>query len=246
MEKVPLLKMDHVNKWFEEVHAVNNVDFEVYPGETILLVGDNGAGKSTLIKMIAGIHQPTSGNVYFDGKKVKINSVEKARKLGIETVYQERAIVGSLSVAKNVFLGREPTKAYGPIKVVDTKRMREQSAKAVNGELGLNIASMDQEARFCSGGEQQGIAIARALLFKSKLVILDEPTNALSLAGVRQVKEFIGELKKKGIAAIVITHSLSIMYGVCDRVVAFSHGSKVLDKPRSELPLQQIEALLLE
>lgn len=246
MEKVPLLKMEHVNKWFEEVHAVNNIDFEVYPGEIILLVGDNGAGKSTLIKMIAGIHQPTSGTIYFEGKKVKIGSVEAARKLGIETVYQERAIVGSLSVAKNVFLGREPTKAFGPVKVVDNKRMREKSAEAVNGELGLNIASMDQEARFCSGGEQQGIAIARALLFKSKLVILDEPTNALSLAGVRQVQKFIGELKKKGVAAIVISHSLSSMYGVCDRVAAFSQGSKVLDKPRSELPLQQIETLLLE
>lgn len=246
MEKVPLLKMEHINKWFEEVHAVNNVDFEVYPSETILVVGDNGAGKSTLIKMIAGIHQPTSGNIYFEDKKVKIGSVEAARKLGIETVYQERAIVGCLSVAKNVFLGREPTKSFGPIKAVDSNRMREQSAVAVNGELGLNIASMDQEARFCSGGEQQGIAIARALLFKSKLVILDEPTNALSLAGVRQVQKFIGELKKKGIAAIVITHSLSSMYGVCDRIVAFSRGVKVLDKPRSELPLQQIEALLLE
>jgi simple sugar transport system ATP-binding protein len=246
MEKVPLLKMERINKWFEEVNAVNNVNFEVYPGETILLVGDNGAGKSTLIKMIAGIHQPTSGSIYFEGKKVKIGSVEVARKLGIETVYQERAIVGNLSVAKNVFLGREPVKSFGPVKIVDSKSMKKQSEQAVNGELGLNITSMDQEARFCSGGEQQGIAIARALLFKSKMVILDEPTNALALAGVRQVQNFIGQLRKNGIAAIVITHSLSSMYGVCDRVVAFSHGNKVLDNPRSELPLQQIEALLLE
>jgi simple sugar transport system ATP-binding protein len=246
LAKDPLLKMEKINKWFESIQAVNDVDFEVYPGETVLLVGDNGAGKSTLIKMLSGYHQPTSGEIYFEGQKVIITSVECARKLGIETVYQERAIVGSSSVAKNVFLGREPTRAFGPIKIVDSKLMKEKSFSAVNEGLGLNISSMDQEARFCSGGEQQGIAIARALLFKYKLVILDEPTNALSVSGVRQVQEFIKELGKKGIASIIITHSLSCIYPICDRIVALSRGSKILDKAKSEISLQELENTLLD
>ncbi|MCW4017934.1 MAG: ATP-binding cassette domain-containing protein [Candidatus Bathyarchaeota archaeon] len=246
MESTPLLRMEKIHKWFEEVHAVNDVDFEIHRGETVLLVGDNGAGKSTLIKIISGIHQPTSGKIYFEGKKVKINSVNQARKLGIETVYQERAIVGSISVARNVFLGREPQRSFGLAKIVDSKLMKEKSFEAVNKGLGLNISSMDQEARFCSGGEQQGIAIARAFLFKSKLVILDEPTNALSMAGVKQVQKFIKELGKKGIASIIITHSLSSMFPVSDRIVIFSRGSKILDKPKSEASLENVECLLLD
>ncbi len=238
--------MEKINKWFEKVHAVSDVDFEINHGETVLMVGDNGAGKSTLIKMIAGIHQPSSGNIYFEGKKTTINSVEHARKLGIETVYQERAIIGSISVSKNVFLGREPTRFLGPLKIVDSKLMKEKSRDAVNGGLGLNISSMDQEARFCSGGEQQGIAIARAFLFKYKLVVLDEPTNALSISGVRQVQEFIRELGRKGIASIIITHTLSCIYPVSDRIVVLSRGSKIIDTQRSEMSLEKLESILLD
>jgi simple sugar transport system ATP-binding protein len=242
----PLLRTEKIDKWFEKVHAVKEVDFEIYPGETVLIIGDNGAGKSTFIKMLSGVFQPTKGKIFFEGKEVKISSVNDARKLGIETVYQERAIVGTISVAKNIFLGREPGWSLGPIKIVNSKLMKTKAAEAVQGELGLKISSMDQEARFCSGGEQQGIAIARSLLFRNKLVILDEPTTALSVAGIKQVQEFIKELGKKGIASIIISHSLSSLYPVCDRIVVLSRGKKISEKIKDDTSLDELEKLCME
>jgi simple sugar transport system ATP-binding protein len=242
----PLLRTKKIDKWFEKVHAVREVDFEIYPGEIVLLIGDNGAGKSTLIKMLAGVFQSTHGKIFFEGKEAKISSVDDARKLGIETVYQERAIVGSISVAKNIFLGREPGWTFGPLRIVNSNLMKKMAAKAVQEELGLRISSMDQEARFCSGGEQQGIAIARSILFKNKLVILDEPTTALSIAGIREVQDFIKEMGKKGIAVIVISHSLASIYPVCDRIVVLSRGKKIFDKSKNETSLNECERLCLE
>lgn len=243
MRKKPLLKLEKIHKWFEKIHAINDVSLEFYPGEIVGLIGDNGAGKSTLIKMLSGIYKPTKGKIYFKGKEVNLNSVNDARKLGIETVYQERAIVGSISVAKNIFLAREPSRSLGPIKIVHSELMKKGALVAVK-RLGLNIPSIDQEARFCSGGEQQGIAIARSLLFKHKLVILDEPTTSLSIAGIKQVQEYIRELKKDGIASIVISHSLSYIYPVCDRIVVISRGRKILDKHKSSISLDECEKVI--
>lgn len=245
VERKPLIKTENLHKWFENVHAVDGVDMEICPGEIVGLIGDNGAGKSTLIKMLAGVYKPTSGKIYFEGKEVKISSVKHARKLGIETVYQERAIVDSSSVAKNIFLGREPIKFWRPLHIVDMNKMREESEKAVK-RLGLNISSMDLEARFCSGGELQGIAIVRSMLSRAKLVILDEPTTALAVKGVREVNKYIKQLKKEKIACIIISHSIQSVIAIADRVIIISKGKKILDTNKKNLTVKEVENILLK
>lgn len=244
MGKQPIIKMEHIHKFFEKVHALNDVNFEIHPGEVIGLVGDNGAGKSTLIKILSGIHPPTEGKIYFKGKEVKLPSVGAARKIGIETVYQEQAVIGNLSVTKNVFLARELTKSLGPIKYADKKRMEAKTEKLMKN-LRLNIASMSQEARFCSGGERQGIAIARAMHFKAKVIILDEPTTALSVKGVKQVLKFIKQLKKEGIPAILIAHAVHHIYPVSDRFVVLSKGKKIADIRKRDISQDKLNKILM-
>jgi simple sugar transport system ATP-binding protein len=192
------LKMENIHKFYGSVHALKGVDFEVgsneivglvgdKSNEIVGLVGDNGAGKSTLVGLIAGSLSKSEGKIFVKGKETDIPSVKSARDLGIETVYQDQAVVETLSVAKNIFLGRELLRP-GLFKLLDMKKM-EKEAEESTKSLGLDIASPDQEVRFCSGGERQGVAISRAMYFKAELVILDEPTAALSVVGVRKVLE---------------------------------------------------------
>src|SRR6056297_2794510 len=186
MSEEPILQMHNVHKWFGNIHAVAGVDVTIDHDEVVGLVGDNGAGKSRLIKMISGVLKPTEGEIFINGEKVNISSVDKARDLGIETVHQTQAVAEDRSVADNIFLGRELVTNFGPLKVLDRKQMRAISERLTQ-ELGLDIPSPDHEVRFCSGGERQGVAIARAMYFKARLVILDEPTTALSVRGRDQV-----------------------------------------------------------
>ena len=206
-----LLQIEGIHKWYGKVHALKGLNLDVRAGEVVALIGDNGAGKSTLIKIISGVVPPSEGKIYFKGEEVNIDSVSTARKLGIEAVHQDRTIIGDLDVTKNIFLTREETKSFGPFKILDHRKMREV-AKTLTENMGLKISSPDQEVRFCSGGERQGIAIARAMHFKSKLVILDEPTTALSVKGVEKVLNFVNHLKEENIGVIYITHSLRSGY----------------------------------
>jgi simple sugar transport system ATP-binding protein len=238
--------MVNIHKYFERVHALKGVDFSVYKGEVVGLVGDNGAGKSTLIKILAGVIPKDEGEIYWEGKKVEIRSVKDARNLGIETVFQEQALVDVFTLSQNVFLGRELTKTYGPIKVVDYRKMDEETRWLLR-RLNLRIAeSPRRELRFCSGGEKQGVAISRAMYFQAKLIILDEPTRGLSVAGVEQVLDFVSQLKKEGIACIFITHNFQHVYPVADRFVLLSRGVKVLDEPKSSLSIEKLEARVIE
>jgi len=243
-ERPPLVRMEKVNKWFGSIHALCDVDFEVYEGEVVGLVGDNGAGKSTLIKILAGVYPRDSGKIYWEGKEVEINSVSDSRKLGIEAVFQEQALVGCLSVGENVFLGREPLKAVLGMKIVDYPQIWREAQQAVR-RLGLDIP-VRKEVGFCSGGQQQGVAIARAMYFKSKLLILDEPERALSVAAKRVLQDFVRKLKEENIACIYITHDFHQVFPVADRIVIIDQGRKVLDVPKSSITMEELEEFILQ
>lgn len=218
----PLVRVENVQKWYGSVHALKGVDFSVVAGECVALIGDNGAGKSTLVQIIAGFIPMNEGAIYWKGKRVNISSVRDARKLGIETVYQTQAIVPQLTVAQNIFLGREEVRSYGPLRFIDEGRMRDEASEILNG-LRLSLPP-DREVEFCSGGERQGVAIARAMQFRAELIIFDEPTTALSVSGVQRVLNFIKDLKERGVSSIFISHNLRHLLQVADRFSIMSKG----------------------
>lgn len=237
-----LLKMVGIHKWFGRVHALRGVDFAVKKGEVVGLVGDNGAGKSTLIKVASGYHRADDGQIFFDGEEVNINSTKDARALGVETVYQEQALAPHLSIARNIFMGREPSTTLG---FMDRRSMNTESMEAL-ASMGLRLRSPGTPVSTLSGGERQGVAIARALHFKAKLVILDEPTIALSVKEVREVLEFVRGLKDKGIAVIFITHALHHVYSVADRIVILAHGKALADIPTKDTTVDDLSDIIVK
>lgn len=243
--KSELLEMRNIHKYFGSVKALKGVNVKVSSKEIVGLVGDNGAGKSTLIKILTGVLPQTKGEIYWKGEKVKISSVEDSRKLGIETVYQDQAVIGTKSVTENVFLGREVTRSFGPINILDKNKMREKSREAIE-RLGLNLPSVDQEVRFCSGGERQGVAIARALIFDAELVILDEPTTALSARGSEKVLDFVRQIKKAGTSCIFITHNLDRVHSVADRFIVLDRGEKIADVGRDKTSVDELKEMQLK
>lgn len=239
-----ILSVRGIVKSFGSVRALQGVDLEVNPGEVVGLVGDNGAGKSTLIKVLSGFLQPDRGSIWFDGSARHLSSPSTARSLGIETVYQEQSVADDLTVARNLFLGRELRRRVGPFWVLDHRAMRNEASEMMES-LRFRVDA-DQEVRYCSGGERQGIAIARAIHANAKLVILDEPTNALGVVAVARVLGLITELRDRGIACILVSHNIRHIVDVSDRAVMFVHGSKVLDVPIGETGVQQLVDLLNE
>lgn len=237
----PLLEMAGVHKYFGRVHVLRGVDFAVQPGEVIGLCGDNGAGKSTLIKVISGYHTAEQGQIRWLGKEIRLRSPHDARTLGIETVYQEQALAPHLSIARNIFMGREPTTALG---LMDQKKMAEQSMAAL-ASLGLKLRSSDTPVATLSGGQRQGVAIARVIHFKAKLVILDEPTIALAVKEVREVLEFVRHLKSEGVAVIFITHTLHHVFDVADRIVVMAHGTKLADIRTADTDVDRLSDIIV-
>lgn len=219
-----LLSMVNIHKSFGEVNVLNGVDFTVGHNEIVGLVGDNGAGKSTLIKIITGVHPPTSGEVYFKGERITMLSVKRSRELGIETVYQERALADQQTLWRNTFAGRELTHGFGFLKVKDQK---EETEKLLREHIGFTSKAIttDSMVLSLSGGEKQGIAIGRALYFEADLIILDEPTMGLSLSETRRVLDFVHGIKEKGKSAIFITHNIYYVYPVADRFVILDRGN---------------------
>jgi simple sugar transport system ATP-binding protein len=237
-----LVRMVGIHKWFGRVYALRGVDFEVRRGETVGLIGDNGAGKSTLIKILSGYHQADQGDIYFEGQKVKIRSPRDARNLGIETVYQEQALAPNLSISRNIFMGREPVRRLG---IMDKKVMDEESMKAL-ANLGLRLLSPDLPVITLSGGERQGVAIARALHFKAKLVILDEPTVALSVKEVEEVLEFVRQLQREKVSVVFITHNLYHAFDIAERFVIMARGLKMADVKKEDTSPQGLSELVLK
>jgi simple sugar transport system ATP-binding protein len=235
-----LVEMRNIHKWYKKVHAVDGVSLSINKGEVVGLLGDNGAGKTTLIKVLSGYHCPDDGEIFFEGEKVRINSPSLANALGIETVYQEQALVDSMSVARNFYMGREPVKWAG---FLDKQKMNECMTSL--SAMGLSIKSPDILVRNLSGGEKQGTAIGRAMHFKAKLVILDEPTRALAVREVGRILDFVKGLKESNIAVIFITHTLHHVYSVADRFLIMSKGKIVKDIKRGEASLDEITEVLM-
>jgi simple sugar transport system ATP-binding protein len=236
----PTIRLQNVSKSFGEVQSLQNINFEVYPGEVVGLLGDNGAGKSTLIKIITGYHQPDpGGEIYFHGKKVERLTVQKARDLGVETVYQEKALADQQSVWRNIFMGREVSNRFG---LLDVRKMRSETQRLMTEHMGFTSKAVNPETpvRTMSGGERQGIAITRALYFEAELIILDEPTMALSLSETKKVLDFIASIPKAGKAGIFIDHNIFHVYPVVDRIVVLDRGMIAGQFKKSDVTLDEL------
>ncbi|MBE9474762.1 MAG: sugar ABC transporter ATP-binding protein [Chloroflexi bacterium] len=217
------VELRNVSKTFGEVKALQNVDFILGENEVVGLLGDNGAGKSTLIKIITGYYQPDEGEMYLNGQKVDDLTVPKARKMGIETVYQERALAELQTLWRNIFLGRELINRAGFLKI---KEMKQETHRLMVQSMGFTSAAVspDSPIRTFSGGEKQGVAIVRALYFDADIIILDEPTMGLSLKETRRLLDFVRGIKEVGKAAVFIDHNIFHVYSVADRVVVIDRG----------------------
>lgn len=217
------VELRNVSKTFGEVQALQDVDFILGENEVVGLLGDNGAGKSTLIKIITGYYQPDEGEMYLNGEKVEDFSVPKARDMGIETVYQERALAELQTLWRNIFLGRELINRAGILKI---KEMKQETHRLMVQSMGFTSAAVspDSPIRTFSGGEKQGVAIVRALYFDADIIILDEPTMGLSLKETRRLIEFVRGIKEAGKAAVFIDHNIFHVYSVADRVVVIDRG----------------------
>src|SRR5512136_2593761 len=217
------LELKHVSKSFGEVKALEDVNFHLGRNEVVGLLGDNGAGKSTLIKIITGYYQPTTGEIFFNGVKVDHLSVPKARELGVETVYQERALAELQTLWRNIFLGREMCNSMG---FLDIQKMKDETHRLMTQSMGFTSHAINPDSRVgkYSGGEKQGVAIVRALFFDAEIIILDEPTMGLSLKETAKLVSFVRDIRNAGKSAVFIDHNILHVYNVADRVVVIDRG----------------------
>jgi len=235
-DRQPLLELKGISKHFGAVQALTGADFEVYAGEVVALVGDNGAGKSTLVKTVAGVHAPDSGSICFQGQEVKIHSPSDATRLGIETVYQDLALCDNLDVVQNMFLGRERvrqiiSRILEPLAELEM----EVWAQELLSSLGVTtIANVRSRVAALSGGQRQSIAISKAVMWNSKVVLLDEPTAALGVAQTQHVLDLIRRLRDRGLGCVVISHNLHEVFNVADRIAVLRLGRRVATFIRSE------------
>ncbi|GGQ37933.1 MULTISPECIES: ATP-binding cassette domain-containing protein [Actinomadura] len=236
----PVLRLTGLNKSFGPVHVLHDVDFSVRLGEVMALVGDNGAGKSTLIKCIAGIHPIDSGQIEFEGKPVTVDGPRTASALGIEVVYQDLALADNLDIVQNMFLGRERRKGI----VLDEPSMEEAARETLARLSVRTVKSVRQQVASLSGGQRQTVAIAKAALWESKVVILDEPTAALGVAQTRQVLDLVRRLADTGHAVVLISHNMNDVFEVADRISALYLGRVAADVATSEVTHGQVVELI--
>lgn len=236
------LELRDVSKNFGAIQALRNVSLTIGSGEVVGLMGDNGAGKSTLVKIIAGNFRPSAGEVLIDNQRVEFHKPVDAQREGIEIVYQELALCDNLTAASNVFLGRELSTRIGPMKVVDYRAMFRRSAELF-GELKSETRPRDL-VRKMSGGQRQAVAIARTLLTKAKIVLMDEPTAAISVRQVSEVLNLIKRLRDQGISIILISHRMPDVFAVADRIAVLRRGQKVADKPVSQSSPEEVTGLI--
>lgn len=235
----PILELADVSKRFGSVIALRDVSLQVRPGSVTCVLGDNGAGKSTLIKTLSGVHQPSSGAYRFEGADVSLGSPRDALALGIATVYQDLATVPLMSVWRNFFLGSEPTSGVGPLRRIDVKKAKEVAREELL-RMGIDIRDVDQPVGTLSGGERQAVAIARAVYFGAKVLILDEPTSALGVKQSGVVLKYIVQAKERGVAVIFITHNPHHAYLVGDRFFLLNRGRMIEHWERSEVDLDEL------
>jgi simple sugar transport system ATP-binding protein len=240
-----LIRCEGLEKWYGSVQALKDVDFHAERAEVVGLVGDNGAGKSTLIKLLSGAHQPDAGRIFIEGREVHLASPSVAMSLGIETIYQSAAMVPQMSVARNIFIGREPLRvSIGGIGLMDRRRMAEQAIRSMTN-IDLRARSPETPVDELSGGQRQGVAIARAMFFKSKVLILDEPTNHLSIKETNKVLDHVASLREQGITSIFISHNLHHVYPIADRIVAMARGEKIADLRKTDTSIEALTDLIV-
>jgi simple sugar transport system ATP-binding protein len=239
---MPLLHLQSVSKHFGAIEALRGIDLAMEPGEVLGLMGDNGAGKSTLVKIIAGNFPPSSGRVILDGEDVSFEGPADARAHGVEVVYQDLALADNLSAAANVFLGRELTRRVGPFRMLDHASMNARATELF-AELKSETRARDK-VRQMSGGQRQAVAIARTRLAKAKLILMDEPTAAISVRQVAEVLDLIRRLRDGGIAVILISHRMPDVFSVADRVAVLRRGQKVADKAVNRSSPEEVTALI--
>jgi simple sugar transport system ATP-binding protein len=242
--ETPIISVRNLHKWYSGVHALKGVSLDVMPGQALGLVGDNGAGKSTLINILSGLHHQDEGEILVEGMPTDIRNPKDSMRLGIETIYQYNSMVPIMSIARNMFIGREPLKyAIGGFGILDERKMRAESVAAI-ANVDLHLRSPDALVGELSGGQRQGVAIARAMHFKSKVMILDEPTNHLSVKETAKVIGFVQGLKAQGVTSIFISHNMQHVFACCDRLVAMALGKVVLDKPIGETSIEEVHTVL--
>ena len=233
--------MEQISKSFGSVRALHEVNLELNRGEVLGLVGDNGAGKSTLIKILSGAINADEGRTFFNDQEVRIENPQDARNHGIETIYQNFALVGNLPIYLNIFLGRYRLKPIlgGLIRILDEKRMEKESWEILQN-LKIHFNSVREKVDHLSGGQRQAVAIGRALFFNPRMIIMDEPTSGLAVKEVEQIHDIIREFKKKGVSIIFITHRLQSIFAVADRVVVLRNGQNAMDKKIVETTLEEV------
>ena len=240
-----IMEGKNLNKWYKGIHALKNVSFELGEKEVVGLVGDNGAGKSTLIKILSGAHRQDEGQIFFQGNEVSLSSPRDSMNLGIETIYQYTALVPQMSIARNIFIGREPVLfRLGPIAYIDYKKMGIEALEALRN-VGFELRSPDTPIDELSGGERQGVTIARAMYFKTKVMILDEPTNHLSIKETNKVLGWVEDLKHQGITAVFITHNLHHVYPIADKLIVLSRGEKIADMKKKDTSIEELTNLIV-
>lgn len=240
----PLIELRGITKRYGGVSALDSIDFHINPGEVIGLLGDNGAGKSTLIKILSGVVDATRGQFLHQGKEVKIRSRRDSYECGIETIYQDIALVDQMDIMRNIFLGREETGFLGFMKM---KEMKEKAMQVLEHTVGISgINSPEQIVKGLSGGQKQAVALARAVYFKTQILLLDEPTSALSVRETEKTLEYILQLKTEGISSVLVTHNMYHGYNTCDRFVILSHGKKIMDITKAETSIEQLTNIIME
>jgi simple sugar transport system ATP-binding protein len=239
-----ILEVRGLTKRFGGLTAVDHVDVQVFPGEVVGLLGDNGAGKSTLIKMVSGVYHPDEGQIFFQGKEIKLASPMNALDLGIETLYQDLALAENLDVFSNIFMGREKTKPFlGVIPVLDDEFMHKESKKVLN-RLEIEIPSLRSLIKNLSGGQRQAVAIGRSIYWDAKLLIMDEPTAALGVHEQRKVLDLVRVLRAQNIPIIIISHQLYDIFSVTDRLVIMRRGKKVAERNTKETTPDEVVGLI--
>jgi len=241
-----VLRLENISKSFGHVQAVRNVSLSVFAGEVVALLGDNGAGKSTLIKAISGVYPPSDGRIYIDGNPATVRRPRDAMQHGIETIHQDSSLALDLSIARNLFLGREPSRVswLGVLAPINREELRSQ-ASALLKRVGISKKlDADTQIRMLSGGERQSISISRAMHFFAKIIILDEPTNNLGVEETNGVLRFIREVKQAGHSVIYITHNIPHVFQVADRAIIMRQGEVVADVNIAESDVLTVESII--
>jgi simple sugar transport system ATP-binding protein len=236
--ETPLFEARTITKRYGSFVALDNMNLYIGKSEVVGLLGDNGAGKSTLVKMISGINPPTSGDIFVNGKPTSLKTRADSEAAGIETIYQDIALVDSMSITRNIFMGREIVTKFG---FMDHKKMEDIAIEILGGAVQISgIDNPRKEVGFLSGGQKQAVAIARAVYFKRNILLLDEPTSALSVRETEHLLAYVRDLKKEGTSSVLVTHNLYHAFMVCDRFVVMSHGTKVFEAAKKDTSIEEV------